>query len=276
MLWWKKMERRFTDWLKRGFLYPVRADAGILVIALFMVLFFCLLLKASFDEKRMEVTYDSVDDAIVSALTSAATINMEEYGLGGQAVIYKTVTKVEAEEPLLPGQTPSPLTKEEQKAKLLTKAEDNLKALHLLQPVGDSYLKKSYDDFLRSLKRNLKLDANMVTSLSGIEGVVTINEFAIYNLFEQFDEDGNRLAYRIIKYSYNGSSWSAYPYNLNTPVSVYNSHDKVYTPIEATTVMASLSFKLRISDYNSEFMPALTEADMYTPITYQRLVDIKK
>lgn len=274
---WKKTVQRFTDKLQGLCGKRVEGDVSILIIVLVMIFFFCLLLKASYDEQRMYITYDSVDDSIVSALTGACTFNVEEYALGGQAVIYKTVTDIEAEEAPVPGETPEPLPPAEEAALAYQKAEDNLTDLELFQPVGDTYLQKSYDDFMRALKRNLKLDSStMESSISGIEGPVTVLEFAVYNRFEQFDDDGNLLAYRVIKYSHNGSTWSVYPYNINAPVSVYNSYDKVSTPIDSTTVTAILSFNLRVSDYNAAYMPGMSEADMLQPVTYQRLVDIKR
>ncbi len=277
MLWLKKKLRLSIDGLSSFCGKKARGDASMFIITLVILLFFCLLLKATFDYKRIHITYDTVDDSIVSALTSACTFNVTSYGYSGQVVIYDAPIRVEEEEIPLPGATmPPPLTPEEEAELAMQEALDNLADTALYSPAGDKYLNKSYADFMAALKRNLKLDGSMESSLSGIEGPVTVNEFIVYNRFEEFDEDGNLLAYRIIKYTYDGSAWSVYPYNVNTPVEVYNSYDKANSYVNDTTVTAKLTFGLRKSDYNAEYMKGLTNADMVQTVSYQRLVDIKK
>lgn len=278
MLWWKKKLRRFISGSSSFCKKKARGDAGMFIITLVILLFFCLLLKATFDYKRIHITYDTVDDSIVSALTSACTFNTNSYGHSGQVVIYDAPIRVEEEEIPLPGATqPPPLTEEEEAELAMQTALDNLNDSALFMPAGDYYLNKSYADFMAALKRNLKLDVNMESSLSGIEGAVVLNEFSVYNRFEEFDEDGNLLAYRIIRYSTSdGVAWSAYPYTINTPVEVYNSYDKANSYVDNTTVTAKLTFDLRKSDYNAEYMKGLTAADMIQTVSYQRLVDIKK
>lgn len=278
MWWWKKKLQHFTKGASELCRKKKRGDGGMFIITLVILLFFCLLLKATFDYKRIHITYDSVDDSIVSALTSACTFNTNSYGHSGQVVIYDAPIRVEEEEIPLPGATAEPeLTEDEEEELAMQTALDNLNDVALFMPVGDYYLNKSYDDFMAALKRNLKLDANMESSLSGIEGVVILNEFSIYNRFEEFDEDGNLLAYRIIRYTTSdGVAWSAYGYSINTPVDIYNSYDKANSYVDNTTVTARLTFDIRKSDYNPEYMKGLTEADMTQTVSYQRLVDIKK
>lgn len=277
MLLWKKKRRPFikdTCFLKK----KAEGSAGIYIIALMVILFFCFLLLLTYYRKRMYITYDTVDDSIVSALTSACTFNLEAYGYGGQVVIFDVPIEVEPEEPPLPGEEPAPeLTPAEKRQLAYEEAVDRLTDTNLLLPAGDQYLTKSYSDFMKALKRNLKLDDTMQSSLSGIEGEVIVEEFSIYNRFEEFyEEDGSLLAYRIIKYTYSGGAWTVYPYNLNTPVMIYNSYDKADSYVEDTSVTAKLTFNVRIGNYNSRYMPGLTEADMVQPVFYQRLVDIKK
>lgn len=272
---WKKKRQPFTkvtSLLKK----KAEGSAGIYIIALMVILFFCLLLLATYYRKRIFIVYDTVDDSIVSALTSACTFNLESYGHKGQVVIYDAPYEVEPEEPLLPGEEVEELTPEEEEQLAYQKALDNLADTALLLPSGDYYLNKSYSDFMKALKRNLKLDDTMQSSLSGIEGEVIIEEFCIYNRFEEFSEDGTLLAYRIIKYTYSGGTWNVYPYNINTPVMIYNSYDHAESYVEDTTVTAKLVLNVRVGDYNAQFMPGLSDSDMVQTVFYQRLVDIKK
>lgn len=274
---WKKKQRPCINRIKCFLSRKEKGDAGIYVITLMILLFLCLLLIAMFYRKRVHITYDTVDDSIVSALTSACTFNLESYGHSGQVVIYNVPIDAEPEEPPLPGETPPPpLTEEEEREQIYEKAMARLNSTALLLPTGDPYLTKSYDDFMKALKRNLKLNDAMESSLSGIEGVVTVEEFSVYNRFEEFYPDGALIAYRIIKYTYDGSGWSVYPYNINTPVMVYNSYDKTETYVEDTSVTAKLTFRVRVGNYNGEYMPGLAEEDMVPTVFYQRIVDIKK
>ena len=272
---WKKKRRPFikeTSFLRK----KAKGSAGIYVITLVILLFFCLLLLATYYRKRTYIVYDTVDDAIVSALTSACTFNLEAYGYGGQVVIYDVPIEIEPEEPPLPGEDIVVLTPEEEKQLAYEEAMDRLISTNLLLPAGDQYLSKSYSDFMKALKRNLKLDDTMQSSLSGIEGEVIVEEFSIYNRFEEFYEDGSLLAYRIIRYTYSGGTWSVYPFNINTPVTIYNSYDHAESYVEDTTVTAKLTFNVRVGDYNAAYMPGLSASDMLQPVFYQRLVDIKK
>ena len=57
---------------------------------------------------------------------------------------------------------------------------------------------------------------------------------------------------------------------------VYNSYDKIETPINDTSVTARLTFKVRVGEYNAEYMNGLSQDDMVPTVFYQRIVDIKK
>ncbi len=276
MLLWKKKERpcikkKFLDFMSM----KVEGGAQIFIIALCMMLFLLVFFRLSYDKQRVFITYDSLDDSIVSALVGSTTYNVEEMAYSGNFVIFETITEFEAEEVPLPGETPPPEPTEEELAEMEAQAMDEFfNNPRLFNPI-DSYLDKSRNDFIRILKRNLKLDDAFNCQLSGIEGTVTIEEFAVYNRYEWYDEDGNCAGYRIIKYYHNGSAWNVYPYNINTPVMVYSTYDHADRPVENTTVTAKLNFNLRLSDFNSTYYQGLTEADMLMGVSYQRSVDIK-
>lgn len=237
---------------------PIEGGANMYAIAMMMILFLIFVFKAMLDDQRLQVTHDAVDDALVSSLISASSINVREYGRSGQLVIYDDVTQ----DPVVGVMIP-PLTEEQKAQRLL----DNAK---LYQPATDSYLNKAYNAFENSLAVNLKLDGSMNATISGINGTVDIPEFSIYNLFEYYDRNGSRLHYRFVKYTFNGSAWSADAYPWDTPVSVYNSFDKTYTTLDSTTVTAQLKFTVRIA----ENYVMLGIGDMTQEVTYQRLVDV--
>lgn len=277
MLWLKKTVLLCTKKLNIPLKRRIKGEVSMYIYALWIIFFLAVILKMNFDERRMYITYDAVDDSIVTALTAATAFNVEEYGLSGQAVIFDTVTELKPVEIPLPGVTPPPpLDDDALDAKEMEDALEFLNSDALLSPLDNGFLQSSYNDFMRALKRNLKLDDSMNSSLSGIEGIVSVDEFSIYNRFEQYGRNGNLLAYRIIKYTYDGSFWNVYPYNIDTPVSIYNSYDKSDSSVDTTAVTASLTFDLRLSDYMQGYMPGLTEDDMTKTVNYQRIVDIKK
>lgn len=277
MLSLKKKERpcirqRINDLL----LKKEEGGVGIFVIGMCIMMFLVILLKITYDQQRVYITYDTLDDSIVSALVGSTTYNLDEMAYSGNIVIFETVTEFEPEELPLPGATPAPEPTEEELAQLRQEAMEEFLTNPKLFNVNDSYLEKAKNDFYRILKRNFKLDDSYNCQLSGVEGTVTVEEFAVYNKFEWLDESGNCQGYRIIKYYYNGSAWNVYPYNVNTPVTVYSTYDHADIPVEHTTVSAKLNFNLRLSDYNSTYHRGLTEADMLMGVSYQRAVDIKK
>ena len=277
MLLLKKKERRCISRKIEAFLKQKReGGAGVFIIGMCIMMFLVILLKITYDQQRVYITYDTVDDSIVSALVGASTYNLEEMAYSGNLIIFRTLTEFEPEDILMPGETPPPEPTEEELEELRAQAMDEfLNNPELYNPV-DSYLDKARTDFIRILKRNLKLDDSFNCQLSGVEGTVTVEEFAVYNKYEWLDENGVSQGYRIIKYYHNGSAWNVYPYNINTPVTVYSSYDHADIPVENTTVSARLAFNLRLSDYNATYYQGLTEADMLMGVSYQRAVDIKK
>lgn len=276
MWFWRKKEPHFIKERVIGYLAEKReGGAQIYIIALSILLFLAVLFRLTYDKQRVYITYDTLDDSIVAALVGSTTYNLEELAYSGNYVIFKTLTEFEPEEIPMPGETPPPEPTEDELEELEQEAmEAYLMDSRLLNPI-DTYLDKARNDFVRILKRNLKLNDSYECQLSGIEGSVTIEEFAVYNRFEWYDDEGNCKGYRIIKYYHNGSTWQVYPYNMNTPVSVYSTYDHTNIPVEHTTVTAKLRFNLRLSDFNAEFYDGLTEADMLMDVSYQRAVDIK-
>lgn len=240
-----------------------KVDGGIniYILVIMFLLFFLLVFKFSFEKEKIYVTYDAVDDAIVSSLIAASPVNIREYGKSGQLIIYDDVTK----DPVV-GIVPGPVKTEEQKA------QEFLTSADLFNPVTDRALNNARDKFLNSLKINLKLDDAMQAGILGINGVVTVADFSIYNRFEYYDKDGNLLHYRYIRYSHDGSAWSVHPYSIDEDVWVYNSFDKSSTRLDSTSVVADLSFTMNITEGN-EFLGGL---QMTKDVHYQRLVDVTK
>ena len=236
----------------------LEGNASIYVITLMLMIFLIFFFKMMLNDQRLQVTKDTVDDALVGSLIAASAINMTEYGKSGQLVIYDDIT----ERPVVG--IGAPVLTEEQKAqKLLTNSK-------LFLPASDSYINGAYQKFENSLRVNLKLDGAMNATISGINGEVDIEEFSVYNLFEYYTSTGTRLHYRFIQYTFNGSAWSVYAYPMDTSVSVYNSFDKSYTTLDSTTVAAKLSFTVRIAE-NNGFTGV---ADVEQRVSYQRLVDV--
>lgn len=254
----KSRERHFIKTLRETCKKEVEGGAQIYIITIMLIFFMVVVFKVMLDDQRMQVTHDAVDDALVSSLISASSINIREYGKSGQLIIYDDVTK----DPVVG--LGAPVLTDEQKAQQL------LNSSLLYNPAMDSYLNDAYAAFTRSLSVNLKLDGAMNATISGIQGIVEIPEFSVYNLLECYDKFGSRIHYRFIKYTYNGSAWSVSAYPWDTSVSVYNSFDKTNTELDSTTVTAQLKFTVRISENNGLF----GMGDMTKEVTYQRLVDV--
>lgn len=262
-----------------------KGSGGLLILTLVILLFLCLVLRMAFDQKKATITYDAVDDAIVSALTSATSnLNLYELGYVGHTVIYRDVySEPEPSEPPLPGATPAPSPTPEEIAEANEEAaQDFLFSTTLTTPVGDSYLSDCYNDFVFALKNNLGLSDTFESSMPTIVSPVVIEEFSVYNRFEFYVEDTNGndtlLHYRMVKYTTTdgGVTWNATGYNLDTSVQVYNSFDGTTSTIDTTCVTAKLSFDRKISDYNAEYMPGINPADLIKHEIYQRIVDVKK
>lgn len=237
---------------------PVEGNAGIYVLAMLLMFGLLLVFKVMLDDQRLQVTKDTVDDALVSSLMAASAINVSEYGKSGQLVIFNDVT----EQPAVGLGVPV-LTDEQKAQNLLTHTK-------LYMAGSDSYLNKAYQTFENSLRINLKLDGSMNATISGINGLVDIEEFSIYNLFEYFDASGNRLHYRFFRYTFDGVAWDVYAYPMDTGVTVYNSFDKSFTSLDSTTVTAKLTFTVRVTENNS----FAGIGDIEQQVSYQRLVDV--
>lgn len=233
-------------------------NASIYVIVMMLMFFLIFFFKMMMNDQRLQVTKDTVDDAIVASLMASSAINVSEYGKSGQLVIFNDVT----ERPVVGLGLPV-LTDEQKAQALLTHAK-------LYIAGSDTYLNKAYQTFENSLRINLKLDGSMNATIDGINGQVEIEEFSVYNMFEYFDRNGNRLHYRFFKYTFNGSAWSVYAYPMDTGVTVYNSFDKSNTQLDSTTVTAKLNFTVRVAENNGFTGIGNVEQQ----VSYQRLVDV--
>lgn len=254
----KRAVQRYTKKMTKLGSRQIEGNASIYVITIMLMFFLIFFFKMMLNDQRLQVTKDTVDDALVASLMAASPVNMTEYGKSGQLVIYDDVT----ERPVVG--IGVPVLTEEQKAQNL------LNNTKLFLPASDSYLNGAYQKFENSLRVNLKLDGAMNATLSGINGEVAIEEFCIYNLFEYYNDSGIRLHYRFIRYTFDGSAWSVYAYPIDTSVSVYNSFDKSQTTLDSTTVSAKLTFTVRVAE-NNGFTGV---GDVEQQVSYQRLVDV--
>jgi len=271
---WIRLVRHYINKKRKD-----RAEGGghVYLLAIYLVIFMLVLFKIMWDRERVYVTYDMVDDSIVSSLISSCVCNLEEFGVSNQLVIYRSLTPVKIPSIFddMFGDSEEEETEGEEGEEEEEEEYDPLNDPEILNPGWDPYLENCYEKFENNLKHNLKLDDAMNATISGIDGLVTINEFSVYNVYRSFDDSGNETGYRVVRYTKTGSgTWSVFPYGLNTPVSVYNSFDKTYTTIKETSVVASLTFNTVLSDYTDWLMPELAQEDMSKTVNYQRIVDI--
>lgn len=237
------------------------------MICVIMLMSMIVLFRVLFDQERVHITYDMVDDALTTSLVSACVYNTDELALSGATVIYKTVTPVKEPNYIISSVTGQPM--------LDTTPHDTINDDALFSPGTDIYLNGAYQRFVKNLKKNLKLDNSMNATISGIDGTVTISEFSVYNKFYNLDEDGNPTSFRIVKYTYSSGGWSAHPYTINATPTCYNSFGHSNHTIVETSVSARISFNVVTGSVIEWAMPGLSESDLRTSVSYQRVVDIK-
>lgn len=239
----------------------------IYVLCLCILLCMVILYRVLFDYTRLQITHDTVDDALTTALVSACVYNADELALSGSAVIYSTVTQVSEPDEILSQITGRPAPEAE--------PFNTVNSVALLAPGNDPYLEGCFERFLRNLKKNLKLDDAMNATISGIDGTVTVSEFSVYNKFYNLDAVGNQTDFRIVKYTYvHGVGWTAYPYNTNEYAESYNSLDHAAYTVSETSVSACITFRAVTGTYIDWAMPGYTADDMKASVSYQRIVDI--
>lgn len=266
-----KQARPSTDRIRKTALQHSKGGASVYILSIFIMFFILIIFKGYFDRERLYVTYDSVDDAIVASLVSSCVYNQTEYGISGQTVIFRQLTPVKPPDVEIPGW-----------GELLPGSGDPEEPYQALEDpeiyiaAGDAYLENCYQSFVKNLKRNLKLDEEMNSTMSGIEGPVEIEKFTVYNVFRNYDEDGNETSYRVVAYTRTGETWSVYPYSDNTPANVYSTFDHCDIPIQETSVAAQLTFMLRVSDYEVNQGDVYTGGGITEKVSYQRVVDILK
>lgn len=261
-----------------GFLHEAaasRAEGGthIYVLCMFIMMFLLVLFRAMFDAQRLYITKDTVDDALMTSMVSACVYNREEKNSSGAVVLYRTVT------PLL-----GEVLAETVGGRIIPDPDpvDVFSLPDLTLPGGDPFLANSYALFVKNLKKNLKLHDDMTATISGIDGVVTINEFSVYNKFYSVVDDGsgNRVQdeFKFVRYSCNPETgaWSAYAYAPNVYPTTYNSLTKSNYEIRETSISVELGFTV-VTGTATGMSQELghTQAEYNVPVTYHRIVDVK-
>ena len=143
---------------------------------------------------------------------------------------------------------------------------------------ADPFLQNCWTLFLKNFKNNLKLNDDMTATISGIDGVVSVAEFSVYNKFWNLDENWQHTDFMFVKYTYNvaGGSWSASAYAPNTYPTTYNSLTHSTYTITESSVSAQLAFNVVAGTATGKAQElGFTQADYNVPVTYQRVVDVK-
>jgi len=272
---WNIRERLSINKKIRDFLTK-RTEGGtqIFIFGLFIVLFLVVLYRVMFDYQRMGITKDAVDDALVTSMISGCIYNRDEFASSGNVAIYRKVT---------------PNLGENIQISLAGIAYIDDTPVDVIggTDIGmiyengsvDSFLTNSYTQFEKNLKKNLKLDGNMIALISGIRGEVRVDEFSIYNKYYNLDEDRNQTDFRFVKYTYNRytCAWSVAEFAPNTYPSVYNSLTKTNTQLTETSIVSKLSFDFATLSFTSKLQSmGYSENDTKVNVSYQRIVDVKK
>lgn len=268
------LQKRALPCIKKQLLALIcrKTEGGthIYLLCLFLMMFLLVLFRATFDRQRMVITKDTVDDALVTSMVSACIYNKEELGSSGAAVIYRSVTpKLGDQTMITPGGQvvidPTPV--------------DVFSDPQILVPGSDPFLTTCWQSFLKNFKKNLKLGDDMVATISGIDGVVNVTEFSVYNKFYNLDEDRFQTDFMFVRYTYNpsGDAWAAYSYAPNTYPTTYNSLTHSMYQITESSISTQLSFTVVSGTATAGMMElaGVTQADYNIPVSYQRVVDVK-
>lgn len=259
--------RQVRRFIKNLIFKKIRGGVDIFLVVLWLIIAFCVLYVAAVNYYTMDITHDTVDDALTTALLSACVYNTSEYSVSQSIVIYRDVTPERKTHDIISSITGS--------SPMEYIPYDTINESEILEPMHDSYLEDAYQLFLKNLKKNLKLDEDMVPKTSGITGPVEIEEFSIFNKFYNLDIDGKPEDFRIVKYTRSTTgNWSASPYAINTNGSCYNSLDKAENVIASTSVTARLKFEVVTGTASSWLMSGVGEDSLKTDIEYQRVVSV--
>ena len=266
----QKQERPFT--IKR-FLQcfgTAKTEGGvhIYILILFFMMFLIVLFRVLLDTQRMGITKDMVEDALMTSMVSACVYNKEEKNASGAIVIYRKLTPLGSE-----------MFEFEGGRAHLNKVPINIFSMpEMLSPSGDAYLQKSWEIFLKNLKKNLRLNDDMTANISGLSDKVKVEEYAVYNKFYNLDADRKQKDFKFVKYSYYPETdrWSAYEYTPNTYPTTYNSLTKSNYKIQETSISVKISLNV-VGGTATAFANKLgkTQNDLNVPVTYQRVVDVK-
>lgn len=242
------MERHYINLWKRykDLSYKKEQANGPYILGMLSVVFLIVAFVVVLTIKEIEITYHSVDDALVEALTASCIVNWEEYGRTHQLVIFDDM-----ETPNTPLDDPQ-----------------NLYPL-------DSYMQKSFDVFKKKLITNLGLTDAMETKMPLVKNRIDIKEFTIYNVYKQYDSSDNVIGSRVYEYTFRNGSWNVVAHAVNEAVYCYNSFDGGPTLIENTTITAALSFQM-VYFPSISFLQEVPGEEYLTDITYQRLVDVSR
>ena len=261
----KQVRRYISRLLSR----KVGGGIQIYILIFFFMMFLLVLFRLVLDAQRLTITKDNVDDALVTSMVSACVYNKNEKNASGAVVIYRDVTpRFGARMTLTEGG----------REKADPQPADVLSMPELLDPLGDEYLQKSWDCFIRNFKQNLRLADDLTASISGIDGQIEIEEFSIYNKFYNLDHDRQQTDFMFVRYTYHPDSdaWSAYAYAPNTCPKAYNSLTKTESQIKESSISTKISFRVVAGTETSLTREiGRTQADYSIPVTYQRIVDIK-
>ncbi len=221
--------------------------AGIYLLGIYIMIFLLTGGFLLYRKQLLSATYILINDSIMTALFSGAVVNLEEYGSSHQLVIHENLGN-----------------------------SFNLQWDKGMLNANDKYLWNSYNKFLEVLRTNCDLDKDLKTKNKVIDGQIRIKSYQVYNVYYQFDEWGNKSAYRIVAYLYENGNWICIPYEVNTPVHIYDSLTREQKEITTVTVAVSLCFDL---SFLPQAQTLLSEENvrgmLLKTVEYQRLVDIQ-
>ena len=263
------LTKKMGKWLLN--LSSKRTEGGthIYLLCMFLMMFLLVLFRAMFDAQRVSITKDTVDDALMTSMVSACVYNRQEKNSSGSVVIYDSVTPLFGEHLR---QTVGGRTVVDRNP------VDVFSLPEILAPGSDAFLSNSWTLFEKNLKKNLKLQDDMTATISGIDGLVTVTDYSIYNKFYNLDADRNQTDFKFVRYSYNPASgaWSAYAYAPNTYPSTYNSLTKSNYNITETSISVELAFTV-VAGTATGMSQQLghTQSEYNVPVTYHRIVDVK-
>lgn len=235
-----RIEKKNTEKKKQ------EGGASVYMLGIYAILLLLLLGLYTIQIRVLNTIRDTYDSGLLLALIGTATVNVEEYGRTGQRVIHDTYTGTED----------------------VFGAAENASCL-------DPFLEQALSQCLAQLRSNLELTELLESSNAVIKGPVTLEEFKIYNVYQNILEDGTTER-QIYEFIWSVGSWRVTVHAKDEKVYVAGAGEKgnELKKVEDTALYAKISFPVAVFPYFQGLTESVPEEMRVRSVSIQRSVSV--